>query len=125
MHRLDDRRIGYRGQDVVYSRKIRLASSHLITSCATFAALLLFVLLGSEVVPGAFKAGPLPNENGLQVAFILNIAIIIFGWRRSKDLKQALDAYERAELAAQEAAYVDFTTGLANRRHLMRALRLR
>ena len=58
----------------------------------------------------------------LRSAFLLNIAIILFGWRRSKDLKEALDAYEAAERLAQRNANTDPTTGLANRRELMHAL---
>src|SRR6185437_7529030 len=50
------------------------------------------------------------------------IAIILFGWRRSKDLKEALDAYEAAERLAQRNANTDPATGLANRRELMRSL---
>ena len=111
---------------MAYSTKsmLKLASSHLITSCATFAALVLFVLLGSQVLPDAIMSTFFGYEGrgGLEVAFLLNIAIIIFGWRRSKDLKDALEANERAENAAQQAAYSDFTTGLANRRQLTRAL---
>ncbi len=43
-----------------------------------------------------------PNSTStLTVAFLLNIAIILFGWRRSKDLREALDAYEEAERLAQ------------------------
>src|SRR5690242_1635549 len=77
------------------SRKaVRIASSHLITSCATIAALVLFVGLGSQVLPNAVAGAPLPDANStLTVAFLLNIAIILFGWRRSKDLKEALEAY--------------------------------
>ena len=58
----------------------------------------------------------------LTVAFLLNIAIILFGWRRSKDLRDALEAYEAAERLAQTNANTDPNTGLANRRELMRAL---
>ena len=72
---------------------MRIASSHLITSCATAAAIVLFVALGSQVVPAAFEGLQVQaHDNALSVAFILNIAIILFGWRRSKDLKEALDA---------------------------------
>jgi diguanylate cyclase (GGDEF)-like protein len=104
-------------------KAVRIASSHLITSCATIAALLLFVGLGSQVVPTALAGTPLPDSaNTLKVAFLLNIAIILFGWRRSKDLKEALDAYEEAERAAQRNANTDPATGLANRRDLLRCL---
>jgi diguanylate cyclase (GGDEF)-like protein len=85
--------------------------------------LLLFVVLGSQVLPAAVMDLPLPGSGStLKVAFLLNIAIILFGWRRSRDLKEALDAYEAAERLAQRNANTDPATGLGNRRELMRAL---
>jgi diguanylate cyclase (GGDEF)-like protein len=105
------------------SKAVRIASSHVITTCATVAALLLFVALGSKVVPAALHGAALPDSSStLKVAFLLNIAIILFGWRRSKDLKDALDAYEAAERLAQRNANTDPATGLGNRRELMRSL---
>ncbi|MEA3067667.1 MAG: hypothetical protein QOK41_1074 [Sphingomonadales bacterium] len=105
------------------SKGVRIASSHVITTCATIAAILLFVVLGSQVVPAALQGATLPDSaSTLKVAFLLNIAIILFGWRRSKDLKDALDAYEAAERLAQSNANTDPATGLANRRELMRSL---
>jgi len=105
------------------NKAVRIAGSHVITTCATIAALLLFVILGSQVVPAALRGVSLPDSaSTLKVAFLLNIAIILFGWRRSKDLKEALDAYEAAERLAHSNANTDPTTGLANRRELMRAL---
>src|SRR5579884_500070 len=101
---------------------VRVAGSHVITTCATIAALLLFVALGSQVVPAAFFGGLPDSESTLKVAFLLNIAIILFGWRRSKDLKDALAAYEAAERLAESNANTDPATGLANRRELMRSL---
>ena len=105
------------------SKSVRLAGSHIITTCATLAALLLFVALGSQVLPAAVMSMPLPGSGStLKVAFLLNIAIILFGWRRSRDLKEALEAYEAAETLAQRNANTDPATGLGNRRELMRAL---
>jgi diguanylate cyclase (GGDEF)-like protein len=107
----------------VKSKAVRIASSHVITSCATIAAILLFVALGSKIVPAAIAGAALTDSsNTLKVAFLLNIAIILFGWRRSKDLKEALEAYEAAERLAQRNANTDPGTGLANRRELMRSL---
>lgn len=104
---------------------MRIASSHLITTCATAAAIILFVALGSQVVPAAFEGLQVQaHDNALSVAFILNIAIILFGWRRSKDLREALDAYDKAERLAERNANTDPATGLANRRELMNALEL-
>ena len=104
------------------SKTVRIASSHLITTCATLAAIMLFVALGSKVIPGALGGPRLSSDSGLTVALLLNIAIILFGWRRSKDLKDALDAHEQAERLANRNANTDLTTGLANRRELMRTL---
>jgi diguanylate cyclase (GGDEF)-like protein len=87
------------------------------------AAILLFVGLGSQILPPALAGVQLPQSGGsLKMAFLLNIAIILFGWRRSRDLREALDAHERAERAAHRSANTDHTTGLANRRELMRSL---
>ncbi len=101
---------------------VRIASSHLIISCATLAAIVLFVGLGSQVLSPAFGTSRLPSTS-LTMAFLLNIAIILFGWRRSKDLRQALDAYERAERLAERNANTDAATGLSNRRELLRSIR--
>ena len=106
----------------VRSKAVRIAGSHLITSCATAAAILLFVGLGSQVLPPAIGLVELPADGSLKIAFLLNIAIILFGWRRSKDLNEALDAYEEAERLAHRNANTDPATGLANRRELMRCL---
>ena len=100
---------------------VQLASSHLITTCATLAAITLFVATGSQVMTGS-SAGASPQDLALTSAFLLNIAIILFGWRRAKDLKTALLAYAYADQLAHENAFVDHTTGLANRRELMRIL---
>ena len=105
------------------SKAVRLAGSHLITTCATMAAILLFVGLGSQILPRAIAGVALPPSGGsLRLAFILNIAIILFGWRRAKDLRNALDAHEQAERAAHRNANSDHATGLANRRELLRTL---
>ena len=107
----------------VRSKTVRMASSHVITSFATIAAILLFVALGSQVLPSALGVAQLDSSGGtLKVAFLLNIAIILFGWRRSKDLKEALEAYEAAERLAERNANTDPATGLGNRRELMQAL---
>jgi diguanylate cyclase (GGDEF)-like protein len=107
----------------VRSKTVRLASSHIMTTCATAAAILLFVVLGGRVMTDALGGTPAPDTSStLSVAFLLNIAIILFGWRRSKDLKEALQAYEEAAHLADRNANTDPTTGLANRRELVRAL---
>jgi diguanylate cyclase (GGDEF)-like protein len=105
------------------SETIQVASSHLITTCATLAAIILFAVIGSFVIPDVLGLGGRePPKSGLITALILNIAIILFGWRRSKELAQAMAAVRVAEREAHHNAYVDCVTGLANRRALVKAL---
>ncbi len=99
----------------------QLASSHLITTCATLAALILFVMVGAKVLPSAIGLAE-AGQPALAVAFLLNIAIILFGYRRAADLKQTLSALKLAEQEALDNAYTDHITGLANRRALLREL---
>jgi diguanylate cyclase (GGDEF)-like protein len=100
-----------------------LASSHLITSCAALAALFVFLPIGQRIVAatldGSVNSG---IDRQLAVGFLLNVAVILFAWRRSKDLQKALDANELAQQTAHDNAFIDHVTGLANRRELMRVL---
>ena len=99
----------------------KAASSHLITTCATLAALLLFVIIGSHVVPSAIGSR-VTSTNALVAAFLLNIAIVLFGYRRSRDLAVTLATLRQAEADAHANAYLDHTTGLPNRRALLREI---
>ena len=101
----------------------QLASSHLITSCAALAALFVFIPIGQRIVAAMFDgSSSAPINSQLTVAFLLNIAVILFAWRRSKDLQAALAANELAERTAHDNAFIDHVTGLVNRRELMRVL---
>ena len=99
----------------------QMASSHLITTCATLAALILFVLVGAKVLPSAIGLAK-ASQPAMVVAFLLNTAIILFGWRRANDLTQTLSALKTAEQEALANAYTDHTTGLGNRRSILREL---
>jgi diguanylate cyclase (GGDEF)-like protein len=100
-----------------------LASSRLIASCAALAALFVFVPTGQRIVAAALDGtASSAVDKQLVVAFLLNIAVILFAWRRSKDLQNALTANELAQQSAHANASIDHVTGLANRRELMRVL---
>jgi diguanylate cyclase (GGDEF)-like protein len=99
----------------------KVAASHLITTCATLAAILLFVIIGARVVPGALGSQGAAT-NALVAAFLLNIAIVLFGYRRSRDLAETMATLKQAEADAYVNAYVDHTTGLPNRRALLREI---
>ncbi len=95
-----------------------------VTSTVVVLATALFVLTGSQVLPAALGLvdGGAKANPGLTVAFLLNIGLILFAWRRSVELKATCDAKDAAEKRAYELTNNDFTTGLFNRRHLMERL---
>jgi diguanylate cyclase (GGDEF)-like protein len=99
-----------------------LASSRLIASCAALAALFLFMPTAQRIVAAALGGSIPAIDRPLAVAVLLNVAVILFAWRRSKDLQEALAANEVVQKAAHDNAFVDHVTGLANRRELMRVL---
>lgn len=100
-----------------------LAGNHLVTSCAALAALFLFVPTGQRIVASILGGAASPGiDRPLAIGFVLNIAVILFAWRRSKDLQVALALNVAAQQSAHANAYVDHVTGLANRRELMRVL---
>jgi diguanylate cyclase (GGDEF)-like protein len=100
-----------------------LASSHLLMSCAALAALFVFIPIGQRIVAAALAGSANSGiDRPLAVAFLLNVAVILFAWQRSKDLQNALAAKELAQRNAHDNAFVDHVTGLANRRELMRVL---
>jgi len=101
------------------SQAARLSGSHVITTCATLAATVLFAAVAGDVVPAHLVSA---ESSTLSIALLLNIAIILFGWARSKDLGRAVIAQAAAEALAHHTAFTDHTTGLANRRALMEEL---
>jgi diguanylate cyclase (GGDEF)-like protein len=96
----------------------------LVTGGITVAAILMFVGTGSMVLPdtlrSVFMAGG-GADKMLVSALLLNIALILFGWRRCGEMRQINSARANAEEDARRAAYCDFTTGLPNRRALIKA----
>jgi len=83
------------------------------------AALLLFVGTGGSLMPKIVRAWlgtGAPPDPQLTTAVLLNIALIIFGWRRYADLQREIDERRKAEAWAQELASIDPLTGCFNRR---------
>jgi diguanylate cyclase (GGDEF)-like protein len=85
------------------------------------AALLLFVGTGGTVLPQIvsswIKHTPGP-DNALSAALLLNIALILFGWRRYAELLEESNDRREAEAAARKLALTDPLTGLYNRRSI-------
>jgi len=86
------------------------------------AAILLFVGTGGSVMQAAVQAlsgfggGP---DNALAAALILNVALILFGWRRYEDLNREIRERTEAEQRARYLADTDPLTGFLNRRALL------
>jgi len=89
-----------------------------ITSTVALFAIVVFVLSGSKVLPAALGLSD-PGaalRSGLVTAFLLNVALILFAWRRSVQLALSFTERDDAKRQAIEWAYVDDVTGLYNRR---------
>jgi len=86
------------------------------------AGLLLFVGTGGSVMQSIVQTlvgiggGP---DRVLAVALILNVALILFGWRRYEDLNREIRERTEAEQRARYLADTDPLTGFLNRRALL------
>ena len=100
------------------------AQRDLVTLGVALGAILLFVGTGSSVLPAALRSiiagGPAPDQL-LTNALILNIALIIFGWRRYRELSAEMDERRKAEAYARKLAETDALTGCLNRHAVYQA----
>ena len=90
-----------------------------ITLGIAFAALILFVGTGGTLFPQMARSwlgeGPAPDRV-LVSAVLLNIALLIFGWRRHTQLAREVRERRKAERQARMLAETDALTHLLNRR---------
>ena len=89
------------------------------------AAIVLFVGTGSSVMIRAVRAhmfGETSADTLLCNALLLNVALIIFGWRRYADMSREVRERRRAAETAHALAQTDALTGCLNRRSLDAAL---
>lgn len=97
----------------------RSAGRDVVTGAIVILSILMFVGTGGTVLSDAItslsgKTGG--GDNLLVSAFLLNIALILFGWRRYKDLSNEVEERAAAEQRAHSLAVTDPLTGLLNRR---------
>jgi diguanylate cyclase (GGDEF)-like protein len=100
---------------------VAAARRDLMAGGITVAAILLFVGSGSTALTSVVNAlngvagGP---DRILTTALLLNIALMLFGWRRYRDLAKEVVVRTEAEERAKLLAARDPLTGLLNRRSL-------
>ena len=83
------------------------------------AAIIMFVGAGGSVLPQVVRAwtvGARAPDAMLVNALLLNVALIIFGWRRYRDLTREVGERREAEQRAFVLALTDPLTGCLNRR---------
>lgn len=106
---------------IVATSKLGKAERDIVALGIALAAVILFVATGSSVLPGVVRsllgigAGP---DKMLSSALLLNIALIIFGWRRYRELTEEISERKSAEEKARILSETDPLTGCLNRRAL-------
>jgi diguanylate cyclase (GGDEF)-like protein len=97
------------------------ADRDLVALAIAVAAIILFVGTGGMVLPQALKSllglGHAPDPI-LVNALLLNIALVIFGWRRYAELTREIAERRKAEERARLLAETDPLTGCLNRRSM-------
>lgn len=97
------------------------AERDLVALGIAIAAIILFIGTGGTVLPDVVRSllgrghGP---DSLLVNALLLNIALIIFGWRRYRELVGEIAERRRAEEIAHRLAATDPLTGCLNRRSI-------
>jgi diguanylate cyclase (GGDEF)-like protein len=97
------------------------ARRDIVTAGIVVSAIIMFVGSGASVLRSivsalsGFGGGP---DRTLSIAVLLNIALILFGWRRYKDLSREVEERAAAEERAQVLALRDPLTGFHNRRSI-------
>ena len=97
------------------------AERDLVALGIAVAAILLFVGTGGMVLPQVTRSwmgiGAAPDPVLISV-LLLNIALVIFGWRRHAQLTREIAVRRRAEELARRLAETDPLTGTLNRRSI-------
>jgi diguanylate cyclase (GGDEF)-like protein len=114
-------------ETAINTEKLAISSSKstarkdVVAGAIVIAAIIMFIGTGSSALSGAIKG--LSGLGGgtdrfMNVTVILNVALILFGWRRYRDLSTEVKVRTEAEERAQTLAMHDPLTGFHNRRSL-------
>ncbi|PLK25705.1 bifunctional diguanylate cyclase/phosphodiesterase [Novosphingobium sp. TH158] len=113
------------GRNSDAKKQLERTGRDVVVLAISFVALVLFVGTGGTVIPQAIRwlqGIGLPPDRVLSNALLLNIALIIFGWRRYRDLTDQVQERSRAEERARLLAETDPLTGCLNRRSVCAAI---
>lgn len=97
------------------------AERDLVALGIAIAAIILFVATGGVVLPSAINAivdGGSGPDALLVNALLLNVVLVIFGWRRYRELKLEINDRRDAESLARKLSETDPLTGCLNRRSM-------
>ena len=115
------RRVSSRVAEKKKTNRFGSAERDLIALGIAAGAILLFVATGSAVLPDVFRSlftGSSGPNHLLANALLLNIALVIFGWRRYRQLTHEIADRKLAEAHARKLAEIDPLTGCLNRRSM-------
>lgn len=103
------------------SERFGLAERDVIALGISIACIIMFVGIGAPVLADIVRSfqgvGLGPDKLAIN-ALLLNIALVIFSWRRYRQLKDEVAERRKAEQQARELAEVDPLTGCLNRRSI-------
>lgn len=100
------------------------AGADVVALGIALAAVIMFIRTGTAAFPAivrAFSDNGAGPDNLLVAALLLNIALVIFGWRRYRDLTGEVADRRRAENHAKLMSETDSLTGCLNRRTIVNA----
>ena len=103
---------------------LQIAERDAVAPGIAVAAVLLLVATGGAVLPSAVRSllgDSTAPDRVLVSALLLNIALIIFGWRRYRELTREIAERRRAEDQARLLAATDPLTQCLNRRSMIEA----
>lgn len=90
----------------------------LVSGAIALLAILMFAGLGGQVVAGIIAGTASERDPVLAVALILNIALILIGWRHHNEVSVQIKSHKDATRQARQLALRDPLTGFLNRRAL-------
>lgn len=99
--------------------RIAIARTEFVIILFLLSAVAAFVWNGSELLHLVAEGRAPDFSSGVQVAaaaLVLNVALILFGWRRYVDLQHEAELRADGERRAAQQAATDSITGLANRK---------